>query len=108
MKGRRVPMSERDSLEREENERQSLDERLQAYYGPALQEQPLPTSSWLHLRSQLGAQRSPKRHFRRWRIPHRFRERRITPLFLQEAFSRVTHDARLTFTSSILSCSYTS
>ena len=54
-------MNERDSIEKEERERQSLDDRLRAYYGPALQEQPLPSSSWLRLRSQLGSPRSPRR-----------------------------------------------
>src|SRR2546423_8209626 len=108
MKGGRVPMSERDSIEKEESERQSLDDRLQAYYGPALQEQQLPSSSWLHLRAQLGSQRSPRCHFRRrWRF-HRYRRRRTTPTFIQDAFSRVIYDARLPFAPSILSCSFRS
>ena len=99
-------MSEQDFIEKEESERQTLDERLQAYYGPALQEQPLPSSSWLHLRSQLGSQRSPRCHFRRrWHF-HRYRGRRTTPAFIQDAFSRVIYDARLPFASSILSCSF--
>ena len=99
-------MNERDSIKKEERERQSLDDRLRAYYGPALQEQPLPSSSWLRLRSQLGSQRSPGRQFRRgWRL-HRFRGRRTVPAFIQDAFSRVTYEARLPYTSSILSCTF--
>src|SRR5947209_97268 len=108
MKGRRVPMSEWDSIEKEEGERQSLDDRLQAYYGPALQEQPLPSSSWLHLRSQLSSQRSSRCHSRRrWHL-HRYSGRRTTPAFIQDAFSRVAYDARLSFAPSILSCSFRS
>ena len=99
-------MSEQDSIEKEEGEGQSLDDRLQAYYGPALQEQPLPSSSWLHLRSQLGSQRSSRCRFRqRWRL-HRYRGRRTTPAFIRDAFSRVAYDARLSFAPSILSCSF--
>ena len=99
-------MNERDSIEKEERERQSLDDRLRAYYGPALQEQPLPSSSWLRLRSHLGSQRSPRRQFRRrWHL-HRFRGRRTVPAFIQDAFSRVTYEARLPYTPSILSCSF--
>ena len=101
-------MNERDSIEKEERERQSLDDRLRAYYGPALQEQPLPSSSWLRLRSQLGSPRSPRRQFRRRWLLHRFRGRRTVPAFIQDAFSRVTYEARLPYTSSILSCSFKS
>ena len=101
-------MNEWDSIEKEERERQSLDDRLRAYYGPTLQEQPLPSSSWLRLRSQLGSQRSPRRQFRRrWHL-HRFRGRRTVPAFIQDAFSRVTYEARLPYSSSILSCSFRS
>src|SRR5438045_4324769 len=101
-------MNERDSIEKEERERQSLDDRLRAYYGPALQEQPLPSSSWLRLRSQLGSQLSPRRQFRRRGRLHRLRGRRTAPAFIQDAFSRVTYEARLPYSSSILYCSYRS
>jgi len=101
-------MNEWDAVEKEERERQSMDDRLRAYYGPALQEQPLPSSSWLRLRSQLGSQRSPRRHFRRqWRWNmSRFRGPRTTPGFIQDAFSRITYEAHLPYASSILSCSF--
>lgn len=99
-------MSERDSIEKEEGEGQSLDDRLRAYYGPALQEQRLPSSSWLHLRSQLGSQRTRRCRFRhRWHF-HRYRGRRSTPIFIQDAFARVIYDARLPYASSILTCSF--
>src|SRR5207248_6446308 len=103
-------MNERDSVEKEERESQSLDDRLKAYYGPALQEQPLPSSSWLRLRSQLGSQRSPRRQFgRRWRLRmHGFRGRRTAPAFIQSAFARITYEARLRYAPSILSCSFQS
>lgn len=101
-------MNERDSVEKGEREHQSLDDRLRAFYGPALQEQPLLSSSWQRLRSQLGSQRSPRRQFRpRWRL-HRFRGRRIAPAFIQDAFSHITYEARLPYTPSILSCSFKS
>src|ERR1051326_9456036 len=99
-------MSERDSIEKEEGEGQNLDDRLRAYYGPALQEQQLPSSSWVHLRSQLGSQRSRRCRFRqRWHF-HRYRGRRSTPIFIQHAFARVIHDARLPYAPSILTCSF--
>ena len=103
-------MNEWDSVEKEERERQSLDERLRAYYGPALQEQPLPSSSWLRLRSRLGSQRSARRQFGRrwrWRRPG-FRGRRIAPAFIQNAFARITNEAHLHYAPSILSCSFQS
>ena len=99
-------MNERDSVEKEEGERESLDDRLRAFYGPALQKQPLPSSSWQRLRSQLGSQRSPRHQFRPgWRL-HRFRRRRTAPAFIQDAFSHITYEARLPYTPSILSCSF--
>ena len=99
-------MNERDSVEKEERERESLDDRLRAFYGPPLQEQPLSSSSWQRLCSQLDSQRSPRRQFRpRWRL-HRFRGRRTAPAFIQDAFSHITYEARLPYTPSILSCSF--
>jgi len=41
-------------------EQPDLEERLTAYYGPQLREQPLSSASWQRLRSQLGPQRPPK------------------------------------------------
>jgi len=90
-----------------EREQADLEKRLSAYYGPILHEQPLPASSWSRLHSKLGSQSSS---FRRWRvpdlhIPHPVR-RRSVPAYVSAAFARIVHEARLPYTSSLLSCRY--
>src|SRR5712691_16633 len=87
-------MNERHSDGRANGEKQlTLDERLTAYYGAELREQPLPFSSWLRLRSQLGSRRTSHRRFaRRFRLPH-FRRRSSAPAFVHAAFSRIAYEA---------------
>jgi hypothetical protein len=99
-------MNERHSDGRANGEKQlTLDERLTAYYGAELREQPLSTYSWLHLRSQLGSQRtaSHRRFARRLRLPH-FRRRGSAPAFVSAAFARITYEARVSYSPSKIGC----
>src|SRR5260370_31025448 len=66
-----------------------LEERLAAYYGPALPQHPLPEVAWLQLRAQLDvARRVPVRRRRaRWSGYTRLKSRQVVPLSLQEAFA---------------------
>jgi hypothetical protein len=100
-------MNEWDSVEKKAGERQSVDDRLTAYYGPALGEQPLPSSSWQRLRSHLRSQRSPGRRFRRPRLWHlrRNRRRSSVPAFIEDTFARILYEARLPGTPAMLFCS---
>jgi hypothetical protein len=88
-------------------EQLELEERLAAYYGPELREQPLPSASWQRLHARLGPQRSR----RRLRVPrlHRRWHRRFhsVPVYVQETFVRIMHDARISYPlSSLLHCSF--
>jgi hypothetical protein len=84
-----------------------VEERLAAYYGPELREQALPSSSWQRLHAQLGPQRS-RRHLRvpQLRRPWHRRFHSI-PVYVQETFVRIMHDARISYPpSSLLHCSF--
>ena len=52
-----------NQAEKGDGEERNLDERLAAFYGPARPEQPLPTSSWLDVRSQLRERRAYRERF---------------------------------------------
>ncbi len=68
----------------------ALEERLGAYYGPVLPEQPLPMSSWSRLSSQL----SPRRPNRRWLRPKwHFMRRRASQTLPFDIQVRLTHIA---------------
>ena len=92
--------------ESRDGEQPDLEERLAAYYGPQLQEQPLSSASWQRLRSQLGPQRPP----RTWRMPRfrRFwrRNDRSDPAYIRETYSRIMHEARVSYPQSLLQCSF--
>lgn len=94
-------MSEENPLARESGEQSTLDERLSAYYGPPLREQPLATSSWEAVRAQLAPRRSLKRQF-----VHMFRrrhtQRRTVPALIQNAFAHIAYEARLPYAPSML------
>ena len=87
-------------------EQSDLEERLAAYYGPQLREQPLSSASWEYLRSQLGSQRPPKR--RRMLRPRSFwrRGKPSVPEYIRETFFRIAHEARVSYPLSLLQCSY--
>ncbi len=98
-------MNEWHSAGRENGEKQlTLDERLTAYYGAKLPEHPLPSSSWLRLRSQLGSRHTSHRRFaRRLRFPH-FRRRSSEPAFVHTAFAGIAYEAGVSYSSSKLRC----
>jgi len=82
----------------------NLDTRLETFYGPALSEQPLPTSSWLELSSRLDARRPRQcRMSRRWHF-RRFTKRGHVPSFVQDAFARIMYEARFPYNASMLRC----
>ena len=99
-------MNEWQPVKRGEQEHPGVDERLSAYYGPALREQPLPFSAWQGLRSRLKSQNSP--HLRlHWRLRGRhFRQQKVVPHFIESAFTRIAFEARFPRTSSMLACAY--
>jgi hypothetical protein len=86
---------------------QTLDERLSAYYGSELPEQPLPPSSWSKLSVKLVPQHRP-RTFRmfRFRRLHRFlmRDSHIPPSHIQAVYSRIAYEAGFPFVLANLSC----
>ncbi len=99
-------MPERYSGHETEDEQGILEKRLGAYYGPVLPEQPLPTSSWLRLSSQL-----PPRHpVRRWQRPKwRFRRRRASPVLpfdIQERLARIAFQADLLDVARRVECTF--
>lgn len=84
----------------------TLEGRLSAYYGPVLPEQPLSSSSWLHLSSQLGPHRTGKRWLRpRWRMTPR-RASQTLPFSVQEALARIAFQADMLSTAQKVQCTY--
>src|SRR5260370_39143083 len=82
-----------------------LDKRLAAYYGPELREQPLSSASWKRLRSQLNTRRST-RHRQRLRLRGRWhRPNSFVPTYVQETFSHISYEARVSYPQSLLQCS---
>jgi hypothetical protein len=82
-----------------------LEQRLTAYYGPQLREQPLAQASWQHLRLQLSSQEGTRRRRRfHWRLRRR-RSQAYVPTSIQEAFARIANEARVPATQSMLRCS---
>jgi hypothetical protein len=82
-----------------------LEQRLRAYYGPQLREQPLAQATWQHLRLELSSQEGTRRRRRfHWRLPQR-RSRAYVPTSIQEAFARIAYEARVPATLSMLRCS---
>ena len=110
-------MHEWNPVESGHGEHPNLDKRLSAYYGPELQEQPLPESSWLRVRTHLGPQRSAKRQrSRRWHTLHHLRLRSLgrrvrrgpIPATIRDAFSRLVYETRQAHPVPGLRCSFTS
>ena len=81
-----------------------IEERLSTYYGSPLPEQPLPSSSWVHLSSQLGSRRPTRRWLRpKWRIAQR-RASQTPPPYIQEAFARIAFQAGMLYTTQKVQC----
>lgn len=98
-------MNEQNFNTSEQQELFDLEQRLTAYYGPQLREQPLSQASWQHVRLELASQEGTHRRRRfHWRL-HRRRSQAYVPTSIQEAFSRIAHEARVPATQSMLRCS---
>lgn len=82
-----------------------LDKRLAAFYGPQLREQPLSQDAWHNLRDKLMLQRKPKKQ-NNWKYLLRRRHSSVVPIYIQQAFERVTFDARLRSNASLLKCTF--
>jgi hypothetical protein len=100
-------MNKQNFDKRKQQEPFDLEQRLNAYYGPPLREQPLSASSWQHLRLQLGTQKSAGRRGRfHWPLP-RTRSRIEAPTTIQHAFARIAYEARVPYIPSMLRCQLT-
>jgi hypothetical protein len=87
----------------------NLDERLSAYYGPAIPDQPLPSSSWSHLSAQLGPQQQPRRiriARSRRRQYFKMRDFSLPPSYILAAFSRIADEAGFPFVRPMLTCRF--
>lgn len=101
-------MNEWEQAEKESSGRMQpgVEERLAAYYGPQLPEQPLSSTSWERLRSRLGPQHAPKRR-RMWRPRSSWLRRdRSDPAYIRETFVRIMHEARVSYPLSLMQCSF--
>lgn len=94
----------------EKSDRDDLEERLHNYYGPALPEEPLPSSSWHRLQMRLERRES---HGRRsllsgWNRRYRGDRARPSalPSSLQEAFQRVASQAHIGLSTSLICCTF--
>ena len=97
-------MKEQNFDKNKQPEQFDLEQRLTAYYGPPLPEQPLSKSSWQDLRLRLGSQEDAGRRRRfRWHLP-RERSHAFVPEFIQDAFARIAYEARIPYNPSMLSC----
>src|SRR5262249_27019631 len=70
-----------------------------------LREQPLSSASWQRLRSQLVSQH-PMRRRHKLRLRGRwYRRNSFVPAYVQETFSRISYEARVSYPQSLLHCS---
>ncbi len=95
-------MKEQNFDKSKQQEPLDLEERLTAYYGPQLREQPLSQTSWQNLRLRLGSQEDVrrKRSFH-WRLPRK-RSRDYIPTTIQDTFNRIAYEARVPSRPSML------
>ncbi len=98
-------MNEQSFNTNEQPEPFDLEQRLIAYYGPQLREQPLPQASWQQLQLKLSTQEGTRRRRRFHRHLRRRRSHGYVPTSMQEAFSRVAYEARVPVTQFMLHCS---
>ncbi len=89
----------------QEQEPVDVEQRLTAYYGPQLPEQPLSQDSWQNLRLRLASQEDTGRRRRfRWHLPRK-RLRADVPTYIQDAFARIAYEAHVPTKPSMLRCS---
>lgn len=95
-------MNEHHSNYKRQAEPRDVEQRLSAYYGPPLPEQPLPPAAWHTVRQRLGRQTSTRsRHGLRLRLPRK-RSRAFVPAPMQEAFARIAYAAGVPATQAML------
>src|SRR5260370_839628 len=80
-----------DPVERGHGEQANLENRLAAYYGPELQEQPLPEASWLRLKTRLEQQRSYKRQ----RLCQWYKQSHLQPRSMRRHIHSTSNTARM-------------
>ncbi|HLX56040.1 MAG TPA: hypothetical protein VKR83_03370, partial [Ktedonobacteraceae bacterium] len=98
-------MKEQNFGKSKQQEPFDLEERLTAYYGPQLSEQPLSQASWQNLRLRLGSQEDTGRRRRPgWHLPRK-RSRAYVPMSIQHAFVRIAYEASVPSVPSMLRCS---
>jgi hypothetical protein len=95
-------MDERHSMPEAGCEQEAYEVRLRSYYGPVLPDQPLPDTSWQHVRAQL----QPRRSIHRWRselVRHiGVRAQPQLPWSFQTAFISIAEEARFEHPLSML------
>ncbi|HEX6482021.1 MAG TPA: hypothetical protein VF043_24520 [Ktedonobacteraceae bacterium] len=94
-----------NSEEGRQKEQVDLESRLGAFYGPKLREQPLPQSTWLRVQANLGSQHSPKHAHLQTIMRRRNLWSKRVPGYIQNAYSRVLHEARMKGPPPTLRCS---
>ncbi len=95
-------MQEENFNKNRQQEPFDLEQRLTSYYGPPLREQPLSSSSWQKLQQQLGPQEPTGRRNPVRRHLLRKRSQAEVPAFVQDAFARITYEARIPYVPSML------
>ncbi|WP_220199670.1 hypothetical protein [Ktedonospora formicarum] len=97
-------MPKRYSRKKTHDEHQVVEERLRAFYGPALPEQPLPLSSWQRLSSHLPP-RPPQRRWTRslWHFSRR-QTRQALPFEMQTTLSRLAAQMDMPYAAQNIQC----
>lgn len=86
-------MNEQHHEDHQPHESSDVEQRLRAYYGPPLPDQPLDPAAWQQLRQRLGSPTGARRRCRgRWRLPNRRRSTSV-PKEIQQALSRIAEEA---------------
>lgn len=91
--------NEEKATNKERREDLNVDERLTAFYGPPLPEQPLPAESWMRLQSQLSQRSFPAKRLMRRLLHRRYRRPfgHALPTLLEDTFEALVYDARLPY-----------
>lgn len=89
---------------------QDVEQRLTAYYGPALPPRPLPEAAWLQLRDQLAQTRqySPYKQKQGVRWPRPTRRRQAVPASIQETFAALRAQTSFRHPTPDLACHFNS
>ena len=86
-------MNEQNINQNQQAQPGDLEQRLSAYYGPPLTEQPLPPAAWHAVRHRLGVQAGTRcKRGLRLRLPRK-RSRAFVPTAMQDAFACIASEA---------------